>query len=168
MSLRTKLNDSKVGVGVAVALLAVAAIVFGHYYFSLASRRPDVTRLYYSDDDGQSYFKDSVYKFPPFEHDGKTAVQAVLAVSKGHYFLGYLMRYTPQAREALQKKYDDAVKNGLPVQRIVLDYMAAVAGNEMEVKLPGSGHPWIPISRISTLDVRSPSGDLPDQYITQP
>ena len=95
----------------------MAAVSSAYYYPHDGARRVDVTEAYYSDDDGQTYFKDSVYKFPPFDHGGKTVVQAVLAESNGHRFVGYLMRYTPQAREKLQQKYDGAMKNGLPLQR---------------------------------------------------
>ena len=128
----------------------------------------DVTEAYYSDDDGQTYFKDSVYKFPPFDHGGKTVVQAVLAESNGHRFVGYLMRYTPQAREKLQQKYDGAIKDGLPLQRTVLDFMSSISGGGTEVKLPGSGHPWLPRSQVGTLDVKGPDGQPPDRYIDQP
>ncbi|MGD0464773.1 MAG: hypothetical protein ABSB74_19995 [Tepidisphaeraceae bacterium] len=169
MSLREKLNDKKVGMGVAVALLLVACTIFTYYFLSHSGVHVNVSSAYYSDDDGQSYFTDSIYKFAPFDHDGKTAVQAVLAESGGHDFVGYLMRYIPEAQKRLQKKYDDAVKNGLSAQEkaSVLDFMSTVSG-QMEVKLPGSGHPWLPASQVGTLNVKSPSGDMPDRYITQP
>jgi hypothetical protein len=167
MSVREKLNDKKLGTGVAIALLVLAGSIFTYYLMSHWHPSVDVTHAYYSDDDGQSYFKGSVYDFPPFDHDGKTAVQAILAESNGHRFVGFLTRYMPSARKQLQERYDGAVKDGLPVQKTVLDLMMALSG-QMEVKVPGSGHPWIPSSRVGTLDVRSPDGKVPDRYIDQP
>ncbi len=168
MSVREKLND-KVGVGVGIALIAVAAIVFGYYYFSTARHLPNVTRAFFSDDDGQSYYKDSIYNFPPFDHDGKTAMMAVLGVTNGHRYVAYLMRYNPATRQKLQQKYDDAIKNNLPVQETVLGFMhTSEIANNLEVKLPGSGHSWLPRSQLATLDIKGPNGEVPDDYVDQP
>jgi hypothetical protein len=167
MTLREKLNDKKVGAGVAVALLLLACIILTYYFLSHSSEHANVSTRYYSDDDGQTYFKDTLFKFPPFDHDGKTAVQAVLGESNGHDFVAYLMRYTPEAQKQLQQKYYDAEKNGLSPQKNVLDLVTQLSG-EIQVKLPGSGHSWLPVSQVGTLDVKSPSGDVPDKYITQP
>ncbi len=39
---------------------------------------------------------------------------------------------------------------------------------QMEVKLPGAGHPWIPAARTGTLDLRGPDGKLPEKIIDEP
>ncbi len=167
MSVREKLNDKKVGMGVAVALLVVACAIFTYYFLSHSGVHVNASSAYYSDDDGQSYFKDSIYKFAPFDHDGKTAVQAVLGEASGHYFVAYLTRYLPDAQKRLQQKYDGEIKNGLTPQHDVLNLMGAMSG-QMEIKLPGSGHPWEPRTMIGTLDIKSPSGDVPERYIYAP
>jgi hypothetical protein len=166
-SLRERLNDKKVGMGAAVALLLLACGILTYYFLSHTIEKPNVSTAYYSDDDGQTYFKDSIYKFAPFDHNGKTAVQAVIAESNGHDFVGYLERYKADAQKQLQEKYDDAVKNGVSPQKSVLEMMGTLTG-QMEVKLPGSGHPWLPSSQVGRLDVKSPSGDIPDKYMSQP
>src|SRR5450755_960219 len=104
-SIRDKLNDKKVGFGVAAAMLLLAGCILTYYFISHATEKPNVNTAYYSDDDGQTYFVDSLYKFPPFDHGGKTAVQAILAESNGHKFVGYLKRFKPAAQTQLQQKY---------------------------------------------------------------
>jgi hypothetical protein len=165
-NVREKLNENKMGASVGVGLLTLAILLIAYHYFTTVREHVDVTRAYYSEDDGQSYYTDSIYNFPPFDHSGKTAVQAVVAVSNGHYFVGYLMRFTPEIRKRLQDKYDDCVKSGVPLQQPVLNLLNSLSGT-MEVKLPGD-HPWVPISRVGTLNVTGPDGQPPDRYILQP
>jgi hypothetical protein len=166
-SIRESLQrNRKVGLAVAMIMILVAAGVATHYLWP-HGKQFDPSKAFYTEDDGRTYFVDSVYNFPPFDHNGKTAVEAVVAVSDGHYFVGYLLRYKPEARKELQEKYDDAVKNNLPLQKTVLDAMGAMSG-QMEGKLPGPGHPWVPNGRIPKLDVRSPDGKIPDRYIDNP
>jgi hypothetical protein len=167
MSVREKLNDKKLGIGVAVGLIVVAGLVLGHYFLSHWTPSVNVTQAYFTDDDGQTYYKDTVYQFPPFEKGGKTVSLVTLGESNGHRFIAFLSRYTPSAQKELQKRYDDAVKNGLSVQKTMLDSMTYFGG-QMEVKLPGSGHSWVPTSQVGRLDVRSPDGKIPDKYIDQP
>jgi hypothetical protein len=170
MNVREKLNASKTVVGIAAGVLIAACLGFIYWYWSAGRIHVDPTQTYYSDDDGHTYYKDSVYKFPPYDHDGKTAVEAVVAESNGHDFIAYLMRFTPEARKQLQQKYDDAVKNNLPVQNAVLTLLGNPGINMagMQIKLPGSGHDWVPRSRLPALDIKSPDGELPDRYINEP
>jgi hypothetical protein len=160
-------NNRKLGLTFA-AILCLCAAGISSYYLWPRGEKVDPTITYYSDDDGQTYFKDSVYKFAPFDHDGRTAVEAVIAESGGHTFVAYLTRFTPEARKKLQDKYDDAVKNNLPVQQTVLDFMSnpPISMEGMEVKLPGSGHEWVPRSQLRYLDVKSPNGSLPERFVT--
>jgi hypothetical protein len=160
-------KNRKLGLMFAAILCICAAAISFHYLWPRA-QRVDPTVEFYSDDDGQTFFKDNVYKFPPFDHNGKTAVQAVVGESEGHYFVAYLARYTPDAQKQLQQKYDDAVKNNLSVQQTVLDFISTppISMEGMEIKLPGSGHEWMPRSQLRNLDVKAPNGNIPDRYIT--
>jgi hypothetical protein len=169
-SIRESLQrNRKVGLTVAAIMILLAGGIAAYYLWP-HTRSFDPTRAFYSDDDGQTYFVDSVYDFPPFDHDGKTAVEAVLAESGGHYFVAYLARYKPAARKQLQEKYDDAVRRDLPVQQVVIDFMgeAQFGLSGMEVKLPGSGNKWEPRSQLARLDIRSPDGKVPDRYLDTP
>ncbi len=149
-------------------ILFICAGTIASYYLWPHRERLNPTVVFYSDDDGQTFFRDSVYKFPPFDHEGKTAVEAMVAESNGHRFVAYLMRYTPAAQEQLKQKYNEAIRENLSVQETVLNFISSpeIGLRGMEMKLPGSGNEWVPRSQIRTLDVKAPDGSLPDRYVT--
>jgi hypothetical protein len=170
MSVRETLNRGKARtwVGGAAGIVIVAAVVFIYLYWTSGRVHFHANEAYFSDDDGQSYYKDSIYHFPPYDHDGRTAYEAMVAIStRGDRFVAYLMRYRPSVRKELQEKYDDAVKNNLPVQKVMLNYMNTlpVAMGGEEIKLPGPGHNWVPAAALRKLGVKSPSGDDAEEYV---
>jgi hypothetical protein len=166
-SIRESLQKNRKASLTAAVIMILLAGGIAVDYFWPTTTRVDPTKSFYSDDDGTTYFTDSVFRFPPFDHNGKTAFAAMIAESGGHHFVGYLMRYTPEARKQLQQKYDDAMSNGLPVQQAVGGLMTELAG-EMEVKLPGNDQPWISRAQVGRLNVRSQDGKLPDRFIEGP
>jgi hypothetical protein len=158
MSVREKLGEKRVGVGVAVALILLAGAVFA-YNFWPSGPRANPYKAYFTDDDGKTYYRDSIYHFPPYQHDGKTAVWAmVFEDDAGHDFVGYCARFTPDTQKMLQQKYDEAVRNNSP--RDVLDLMGRpeIALGGMEVKMVGVGNPWVPRSRMQNPPVKAPDG----------
>jgi hypothetical protein len=164
-SVREKLNDGKLGVGIAVTFLAIAVGILA--YMLWPAPRINATSSFYSDDDGQSYFKDSVYKFPPFDHNGKPADEAIVILDRGSKVVGYLVRYTPDALKKLTDKYNADVNNGMSgkeIQHDVLTYMhyPDIYLQGQECKLPGPNNKWIPRSSFSTAMIKTPSGDLPE------
>jgi hypothetical protein len=168
MSVRDKLNEGKLGVGVAVTLVAIAGGILT--YMLWPAHRIDPTSAYYSDDDGQSYFKDTAYKFPPFDHDGKTAFQAIVVLDHGTKVVGYLIRYTPGAHKKLTDMYNADVNNGMSdkeIQHGVLTYMhnPDIYLRGQECKLPGPGNNWIPRPSFSTVMIKTPSGDPPESIV---
>lgn len=165
LKVREKLNEGKIGVGIAIAFVAIAAGILT--YMLWPAHHVDATSLFYSDDDGQSYFRDSVYKFPPFDHDGKTAVEALVILDRGSKVVGYLVRYTSEAQKKLTDKYNDDVNNHMSdkdIQHDVLTYMhnPDIFLRGQECKLPGPGNSWIPRGSFSTAMIKTPSGDLPE------
>ncbi len=61
------------------------------------------TKAYYTVDDGATYFKDDINLIAPFDHDGKQAVKAdVFKCPSGGEFVGYLERYTPDAKKIIE------------------------------------------------------------------
>ena len=64
----------------------------------------DAGQRYFTVDDGKTYFADAATRYPPFEQDGKPAVQAMVYkdLDTGDVFVGYLMRYTPEGKKALE------------------------------------------------------------------
>lgn len=168
MSVREKLNDGRLGVGIAVAFLAVAGGILA--YMLWPTPRADALSLYYSDDDGQSYFKDSVYKFPPFDHGGKPADEAMVVVDQGSKIVAYLARYTPEAQKKLADLYNQDVNNHMSdkdIQHNILTYMhdPSIFLRGQECKIPGPGNKWIPRAQFSGAMIKTPSGELPERTV---
>jgi hypothetical protein len=75
-------------------LLAIAGFVYQTHH-SVSS----TGTLFYSDDDGRTWFVDDASKVPPFEHRGKQAVRAfVFRCKDGVPFVDYLSRYSDAAK----------------------------------------------------------------------
>ena len=118
----------------------VAQVLANRKAYPVAS--PD---SYFTVDDGKSFFVASSDNIPPFDHSGQQAVHAYVFQCNGKQFVGYMERYTPDARKSIL-----AGKRSPQIERF---------GREM--KRPGAGE-WIKSgdlvveSKIS--DVRCPDG----------
>jgi hypothetical protein len=144
MSVREAINNKKkVGVGVTILFFAAAAAIL--VYTQLPAHRIKGDKTYFTDDDGQTWFLDSVYQPSPFEHDGKTAVRAMIYSydNGGKTFCAYLMRYTTQAKKRLDDAIAEAIKEGKSAGSIELFTDRELNTTGVEVKLPGPGHSWI-------------------------
>jgi len=149
----------------AAALTAVAAA-----WSSVRSPRPLVPRIpsevYFSDDDGKTYFADDSWHVPPYDHAGKEALQAaVFRCPGGRPFVGYLIRYSRAGKAALEAMPDSA--------RIVLSpNVMALRQSTQSVKRPGEKK-WYAIDddRASALgSILAPScpdgsSDHPEQVL---
>jgi hypothetical protein len=160
MSIREKLNSKPAaGAAVAIGLILLAAAVAA---FSLhPTHRSDPHSGFFSDDDGQTYFKDSIYKFPPFDHDGKTAVAARVYTDGKHNFVGYLERFTADGKRRLETEYNKGTpESAVTVLNLMISPGIAIGG--MEVKKPGPQNPWVPRSRMPHLTAQGPGGSDED------
>jgi hypothetical protein len=141
MELREKLEENvkplAIGVGVLVVLALLMAFLTmrssGHSGFS-GNAKP---KLYYTVDDGKTWFEDDADLLPPYQHDGKTAVRVMLykCGEGGQPFVGYLMRIESGAH----KSAEAAKAQG----RSDLD-VEAVWQNSVEVKKPGDSK-WVSV-----------------------
>jgi hypothetical protein len=147
MGIREWMNQHRgvtMGIVATIVLVAVGAIVAQ----VLANRKtypsasPD---SFFTVDDGKSFFVASSDNIPPFDYKGKPAVHAYVFQSGGKKFVGYMERYTPEARQTIL-----AGKRSPQIERF-----------GRELKKPGVGE-WVKSgdlmveSKIS--DVRSPDG----------
>ena len=142
MSIREALQRSKiVGISLVVVLFAIAALMAA---YSLWPRGPraNPTGAFLSDDDGQSYYSDSIYHFPPFEHDGKTAVRAIIYSGNSGKFVGLLVRFTPDTKKILEDEYAKASRGDEPMYMVLTMLSSSRVRGGMEYKLPGGGHQW--------------------------
>src|SRR5262245_26007153 len=95
MGIREKLKE-KPAVSVAVAILFVlaAGALLARTYWP--EKKADLLQAYYSDDDGQTWFADSIFQVPPFSHAGRVAVLAQVYTYAGgsKKFCAYLTQFS--------------------------------------------------------------------------
>src|SRR4051812_7950909 len=97
MGIRETLNKRpRVAAAVTAGFIALAAAMFIWANKGVPER---VSRGYYSDDDGKTYFDDDVDKIYPFDHNGKPAYRAfVYQCGSDKPFVHYLGRYSDKAK----------------------------------------------------------------------
>lgn len=103
MGLRKTLNRNSTVVTIAT-IVVIAAMVGLIVWQTWPSGPPRMSgEVFYSVDDGKSWFADSRDRVPPFDHEGKPAVLAhVFTCNDGKdRFVGYLERYTAETQKLI-------------------------------------------------------------------
>jgi hypothetical protein len=121
------------------------------------------SKTYFTTDDGQTLFVDRNTRLPPFDKDGKPAYRAHVFECGGKRVVGFLSRYTEQAKQALEeaKSYKGTGKAPPNVRQL-----ASIGTTGLEVKRPGDAQ-WVSqadaarASRIRTF--RCPDGSTPQE-----
>jgi len=165
VNLRQSLNQNpKLAVvlaagGILIALLAaVWALWPGNGLASANTGQPG--QVFFSSDDGKTFFADDPSKIPPFEKDGKQVYRAyVFRGADGKPFVSCLARYTPQVKQQLQAIYarPPEQRNPMVIAQLELDCL--------EVKAPGQSE-WLSRSDPRAADLTMPR--LPDGSYAQP
>jgi hypothetical protein len=159
MGMREKINDNpKLGFGVAAAMVIVAS-GFAAVYLRPVHHQ-DQKSAFFTDDDGQTYFKESIFKFPPWDHDGKTAVEASVYTDGQNTFVGLETRFTPEAKKQLEDRY---AQDGDNVMRLMISPQIMVGGSEC--KLPGAQNHWLPASQMQNPPLKKDSDGLPPDQV---
>ena len=150
----------------AVAALAVLMIVGAGVALYLQMRDDGSSGsggVYFSNDDGKTFFADSATKVPPFEKDGKPAVRAHVFECGGKRVVGYLSRYTPEAIQAL-KDARAARDAGKPPPNVAA--LASIGTTGLQVKRPREAQ-WVSqadAKRATAVRVfRCPDGSTPQE-----
>jgi hypothetical protein len=118
---------------------------------------------YFTTDDGATVFVASNTNLPPFDRDGKPAVQAHMFECGGKRVVGYLSRYTADALKALEvaKSYRGT---GKPPPNV--GELASIGTTGLEVKRPGDTQ-WVSQAdamRATRIRVfRCPDGSTPPE-----
>jgi hypothetical protein len=155
VGLRDTLNNTpRVVTGATVIMiLIVGYLIYANLGHGPAGGpAPAKDMVYFSDDDGKSYFADDAKKIPPFNHDGKEAVRARVYRSGGKTYVNHLERYTPESKKKLE---------GIIARAKGPDVMLPDVGG-VEVKAPG-GSSWVSANSpeaASVMAPRFPSADL--------
>jgi hypothetical protein len=164
MGVRETINKNKpLGIAIVVVMIAVAAGLV--YLFDRSGEIAPLTRAYFSDDDGKSYFVDDSNKVCPFDHDGKQAVQAYVFQCDGSKpFVGYLCRFNESGR----KRMEDL--RAMPKTPDTINAMRGVAAKSMEYKKPGD-LAWAPANSpgaSAALNPAPPAGETGDLTSVDP
>ena len=118
MALRDTLNEKPAiaaGIAGGFVLIALIAAYFTFAGSSSGSNLGGATgKAFYTIDDGKTWFADSAEKLPPFDHDGKEAVGAVVYQCGGKQFVNHLIRYTPAGKTATLAN-EASLKSGKPI-----------------------------------------------------
>lgn len=134
MGMREFLNEHRTVVTVVIGIAIVACL----FWITWQSKGPSdtvVEQLYFTDDDGKSFFADDALRIAPYDRGGKTAVKAYVYDCGGTRTVHYMERYT----EAGQKAAAESLKltNGREIT--IPDSVA----NATEYKRPGEAD-WKP------------------------
>jgi hypothetical protein len=107
MAIRETLNRNKpltMGIAAAIAGLAITYAVLN----SQDAAPPGTLYVFFTTDDGKTWFKDVASNVPPFTKDGKEAVRAhVFRCGTGPDFVGYMERNSPEVMAEV-KRYKDS------------------------------------------------------------
>lgn len=127
-----------IGLSLAVCLLAIGYLVLSMFGDSLVS---EPRKVWFTNDDGKTWFAADAAKKAPFDHDGKPAVMCFVYTCDGGKtkWVSHLLRYTAESKKRISEA---AAKLGVPEEKIEPGAMA------MEVKEAGTGGTgW-----VSTMD----------------
>jgi hypothetical protein len=151
MAVREALHKNKApGIITAVVLLAVAGTIIAYTYWP-RSTRGSASGAFYSDDEGKTFFSDSIYHFPPYDQDGKTVYGAVVYTGNSGKFVGALYRFTPDAKKTLESSYAKTQSGTQPLT----DFRQQLAGTMrwgVEYRLPSDSHWALGMPRVKAPD----------------
>ena len=115
--------------------------------------------MYFSDDDGATYFLDNLAQEVPFDHNGKLAFRAyVFRCQSGAPFVAFLGR--PLGASSAQPKPAAPVNTEEGIRAAVKH---PASGGALEVKKPGQTT-WVPLSSPEGNEIASvkcPDGRTP-------
>jgi hypothetical protein len=158
MGIRETLNRQGKPVTAFVVLALLICIAWIFYSKPDGSDPFEGGSAFFSVDDGKTFFEADASNIPPFMHEGREAVQALVYSNDGGktQFVGYLMRFTPSGVEYLRESRARAAASKKPT----LPGLNTELQANTEVKRPGE-KAWVRLSDIpraaAVMTVHSPS-----------
>ena len=135
MAANDQQRGSRFGIGIAAALLIVAALILGSQLRGgrESGAGPLPTSAFYTDDNGKTFFKDDIDKFSPFDRGGKQAYRcSVFQDASGKQFVGLVFRHTESGRRELEayfpnqsKDFDGSTRRGIEERGMQVKPVAA-------------------------------------------
>lgn len=170
MGIREKLSTNKhLGTAAGIGLFVIAGLIVAKTFWPV--KQADLSRAFYSDDDGKTWFADSAFRVAPFDHNGKTAVVAhVYSYADGKKtFCGYLAQFTPEAKSKLEAAIAEAQKQGKPPGSVALYADQNFMKNGVVVKKPGDAT-WLAYTdpkAMAIFTIQSPDGSTVDDHLAE-
>jgi hypothetical protein len=131
MSIRETLDKHPRLVLAAVAATVVIGIVVGVANSRKEPLIPSKTKVFFTDDDGKSWYPESGETIAPCDHNGKTAVRCfVFQASGGKEFSAYEEKLPDQVLQQVKQMPPDKRPN------------MSTLGNQILLKRPGQGE-WV-------------------------
>ena len=152
------------------AVMGAVVLAIGiNAYHLWPEKKLSQTLAYFSDDDGKTWYADNRDNIPPYDHNGKQAVRAIVFsyANGSKQFCGYLLRYSPAVRKSIM----DAVAAGAAHPPALSPYAIAYGMNFVttsEVKAAGSSEPWVPSTSDkgrTVMSVKSPDSSELDSVV---
>ncbi len=146
-----------------MGLFAVLGVVFLvvvllHLYWGRNSGLPSLGPYYYSTDGGRTFFASGQIHIPPFKHNGKTAIAAVVYLNThGRPFVAYVYTYGHTGHDLLlgMPKVGGQTVNNIGMRQ--------QASQDCFVRKPGSRKwvPWNSPAGQKIVNVRNPATGQP-------
>ena len=166
MGLREKLNENPritTGITVAMIVIVLAWLLWPRGGGAAAGGGGGGGgQLFYTADDGKTWFPDDANKIPPFKKDGQDAFRAVVYKCGGKTFVNHMERYSPEGQKQLAAAQ---AKGGASS----MASLAPIAETALEVKSPGDKE-WVKITDPKAQQIMKPkcSGDGSDLEVVRP
>jgi hypothetical protein len=137
MSVREAIAKNPTTTTIVTLVVLAGTIVYCLHGISSASGTAS-NQAYFTTDDGQSFFVDSMDHLPPFDREGKPAYRVWMYSCDGGVtkFPGYLERLTPQGLARMEPELADYKSGKTRVP-------PGVGPTDIEVKKPGPGNSWV-------------------------
>jgi hypothetical protein len=119
-------------------VILLVVVYIGYWMWTSGSPPAVVTpnKIYFTDDDGKTWFADDRSKLPPFDHAGKPAVVAHVYKCGDKTFVAFLERLTAEAKAG--------AKNS-----------GTQGGSEtIEIKKPLTAGPWVKVNDPRAMGVQ--------------
>ncbi len=149
MGIREKLNQHKgMVIGIAITIIVIGAGLSIWQVRSQDRYAPFAGRSFFTVDDGKSWFALKSDQFPPFSHEGKTALGVhVFSCDGGKtQWVGYLERCTPEGKKEMAE-LRARTRSARDLPTAIPELLSNV-----EVKKPG-GKQWFKESDVPNASV---------------
>jgi hypothetical protein len=172
LSIRQYLNKNPL-VAAGFTVVAIVFVILMLFYqmrsdSSVVASRP-LPRMFYTVDDGKTYFPETIDKVPPFTtSDNKTAYRAwVVKCKSGEPFVAYVEKYGDGEKKRLDGLFGDPNKRAVAIEAVMSPQVPTTL-----IKKPGTGDSgWLTPRDGAKYDAvfqpTCPEGGVPTPFFPQ-